>query len=123
MPWRPRRGGRRGGGLGTSRDHWGAVKTSSISPAPLVQPFLSTLLHATQQMIRFLTPLALAAVAAAQTPNTLEIYSGTTSFTSRGTVGVNAGEVHQGFHGSHWGAIGDSGASSTLVGLTYVTQD
>lgn len=53
----------------------------------------------------------------------IEIYSGTTSFTSRGNIGVNAGEILQGFHESHWKGIGDTGAGAFLTGMTIVTQD
>jgi hypothetical protein len=56
-------------------------------------------------------------------PNALEIYPNATSFTSRGSNTGGVGEVIQGWHGSHWGSIGDSGAISQVVGLTYVTQD
>lgn len=53
-----------------------------------------------------------------------EIYPGVTSFTSRGNIaGAASGEVHQGFHGSHWGCIGDSGSASSIIGVTYLTQD
>jgi hypothetical protein len=31
--------------------------------------------------------------------------------------------VHQGFHGSHWGSLGDAGSHVSLSGLTYLTQD
>jgi len=55
--------------------------------------------------------------------NGLEIYPGVTSFTSRGNVGTNAGEVMQGFHSSHWGSVGDAGTHVSLAGLTYITQD
>ncbi|MEZ5962983.1 MAG: hypothetical protein R3F56_03960 [Planctomycetota bacterium] len=55
--------------------------------------------------------------------NGVEIYPGVTSFTSRGNISVNAGEVLQGFHGSHWSNLGDNGTDVNLTGLTYITQD
>lgn len=71
--------------------------------------------------MRFLLlPLIAATTLAAQS---VEIYPGVTSFTSRGSLSVNAGEVHQGFHESHWKGLGDTGAGAFLNGITYVTQD
>lgn len=60
------------------------------------------------------------------TPVAFEIYPGATSFTSRGTATSPLGlacEVTMGFHDTHWGSIGDSGPSSSVIGFTYITQD
>jgi hypothetical protein len=77
-------------------------------------------------MLAFLAAAAVATIATfatAQSPNLLEIYSGTTNAASRGGLGAGAGEIHQGFHGSHWGSIGDGGRLSSIAGFTYVVQD
>jgi hypothetical protein len=73
------------------------------------------------RLLSFL-PLMLTAAVAAQVPG-IEIYPGTTSFTSRGNVGTGAGEIHQGFHESHWKGIGDTGAGAFINGVTITTQD
>lgn len=71
------------------------------------------------RLISFLPLLLVAAVPA----QSIEIYPGVTQFTSRGDLGPSGGELAQGFHRSHWRAIGSTGAFSRLVGLRYVVQD
>lgn len=62
-----------------------------------------------------LLPILLAPAIAAQS---IEIWPGTTSFTTRGQIATLAGEVHQGFHSDYWKGIGDH-----VTGLTINTQD
>jgi len=73
----------------------------------------------------FLLLLALGASAGAQTNNVFEIYSGCTDFTSRGSIGTNAGEYLLQIRSTHYSGIGhDAGGSGTrLSGFRYVTQD
>lgn len=69
--------------------------------------------------------LAVCAPATAQTPNVFEIYSGCTDFTSRGSIGTNAGEYMLQVPSTHYSGIGQdaTGQSTRLVGFRYVTQD
>ena len=51
-----------------------------------------------------------------------------TSFTSRGGVGSGTGEVHQGFHSSHWRGLAENNGNSAsptaeLTQLRIITQD
>lgn len=68
----------------------------------------------------------LAAPTAAQTTlNYHDFWSGCTSSTSRGTLGLNPGEVLQKNPSSHFQGVGHdaSGSSATLFSLRYTTQD
>ncbi|MCB9869273.1 MAG: hypothetical protein H6837_05395 [Planctomycetes bacterium] len=65
--------------------------------------------------------LLFSGVVAAQQP--LEIYPGTTSYTSRGNLGTGAGELHQGFHAAYWRSIGDDGSKCTITQWFGVIQD
>ncbi|MEZ5962607.1 MAG: hypothetical protein R3F56_02060 [Planctomycetota bacterium] len=71
-------------------------------------------------------PALLAATAAAQTPlNYHDFWSGCTSSTSRGTLGLNPGEVLQLNPSSHFQGVGHdaTGTSATLYAFKYTTQD
>lgn len=72
-----------------------------------------------------LVPLALASTAMAQTPNLFDIYSGCTNFTSRGSVGVNAGEILLQVPSTHYAGVCQdaTGAATSLTGFQYITQD
>ncbi len=73
-----------------------------------------------------LVPIALASTAMAQTPtNLFDIYSGCTNFTSRGSLGVNGGEVMIQVPSSHFAGVCQdaTGAATSLSGFQYVTQD
>ncbi|MCB9869275.1 MAG: hypothetical protein H6837_05405 [Planctomycetes bacterium] len=73
------------------------------------------------RVLSFLAAAILCGTAAAQ--QQIEIYPGTTSFTSRGSIGTNAGEILQGFHASHWRNIGDNGTACQLQNFFCLTQD
>ncbi len=65
--------------------------------------------------------LALVPVLSAQV---IEIYPGSTNFTSRGSLGTGTGELLQGFHASQWRAIGSVGVPGAFLrGVRYVLQD
>lgn len=69
---------------------------------------------------------ALGTHAAAQTStNVFEIYSGCTNFTSRGSIGANAGEYLLQVRSSHFAGVGHdaTGGGTRLAGFRYVTQD
>lgn len=73
-----------------------------------------------------IVPVFLAATAAAQTPlNYHDLWSGCTSSTSRGTLGLNPGEVLQLNPASHFQGVGHdvTGAAATLYAFKYTTQD
>lgn len=74
--------------------------------------------------MRSLTILALAAAANAQS-NHFEIYSGCTNFTSRGTLGANAGEILIQVPGSNFAGVCQdaTGTGTSLESFQYVTQD
>ncbi|MEZ5963441.1 MAG: hypothetical protein R3F56_06295 [Planctomycetota bacterium] len=78
--------------------------------------------------MRFLLLAALAAASVplhAQTPNIFEIYSGCTNFTSRGSIGSNAGEYLLQVPATHFSGLGHdpTGGSTILAGFRYTTQD
>jgi len=73
-----------------------------------------------------LVPIALASTAMAQTPtNLFEIYSGCTNYTSRGSLGVNAGEIMLQVPSSHFAGVAQdaAGGGTNLTGFQYITQD
>ncbi|MBI5852777.1 MAG: hypothetical protein HZB39_17335 [Planctomycetes bacterium] len=66
--------------------------------------------------------LFVAANLAAQQP--FEIWPGTTSFTSRGSVpATGTGEIHQGFHAAQNAGLGDNGTNCVVSGMRVVIQD
>lgn len=76
--------------------------------------------------LSLLFTLALGLHAHAQTPtNLFEIYSGCTNFTSRGSIGPNAGEYMLQVRSSHFAGIGHdvTGTSTRLIGFRYTSQD
>lgn len=71
-----------------------------------------------------LASIALASTAVAQT-NFHDIYSGCTNYTSRGTLGINAGETLIQIPGSHFAGIAQdaAGTGTSVAGFRVVTQD
>lgn len=71
-----------------------------------------------------LATVALASTAVAQN-NRFDIYSGCTNYTSRGSLGVDAGEILIQVPGSHFGGVihDAAGTGTSLVDFQYVTQD
>ncbi|MEZ5963444.1 MAG: hypothetical protein R3F56_06315 [Planctomycetota bacterium] len=69
--------------------------------------------------------LALAATATAQSPNYFGVYSGCTNYTSRGTLGTNAGDNMMQVPSTHYAGIGHdaTGAGTVLTGFRHVLQD
>ena len=65
---------------------------------------------------------ALALDASAQT-NLFQIYPPATTYTSRGTLSVNAGEFLQEVPAAYFAGVGDSGTACTAAGMIYATQD
>lgn len=80
-------------------------------------------------MIRFLLPLLPCLLAAATSAQTLlnyhDFWSGCTSSTSRGTLGLNAGEILLKNPADLFSGVGHvaTGATATLHSLKYTTQD
>ncbi|MCC6784286.1 MAG: hypothetical protein IT457_15700 [Planctomycetes bacterium] len=66
---------------------------------------------------------AVAIAAGASAQQFFEIYPGTTNATSRGGLGLNSGEILNGFHKAQNAGIGNDGTSSTVSGARYVLQD
>lgn len=73
--------------------------------------------------MRILSVLAIALIAAPSFAQSISLFPGTASFTSRGNIGTGSGDILMGLHNSHWRGIGDSGTACTVSGFRSILQD